>query len=70
MNMIKLNHKPTGRALIISEQHAASLLKRKQGDYEMVEMTAPPVVAEAPEEVTDTSEEVEVTKKKTQKKSK
>ena len=43
MKMACLLHKPTGRKLNISENHAVSLLKRKENDYEEIEMVAPPV---------------------------
>lgn len=73
MNMMKLIHKPTGRALIISVQHGEKLVERKQQDYEEVELVAPaPVVEEVIEEAADEKAEeakpTQVSKKKTVKK--
>lgn len=69
MKMACLLHKPTGRKLNISENHAVSLLKRKENDYEEIEMVAPPVVEAPAPEVEDEDEAPEpVAKKKVAKK--
>lgn len=71
MNMIKIVHKPSGRALIIDEKHAASFLNRKEKDYIEVpiEKEAPkeePKVEKEPAQVSSISKKT--TKKKVSKK--
>lgn len=69
MNFVKLEHKPTGRTMIIDEKHAVSFLSRKEKDYIEVPLEAPKEVLIEKEEVKAPVTSKKKSKKKAAKKS-